>query len=59
MLLDALRRFSENVIFRRFGRSSHGHGAKHSPPGDRWPPEWSEGVPPVGGPDDPLTQVIK
>ena len=30
------------------------HGAKHSPPGDRCPPEWSEGVPPVGIPVTPL-----
>ena len=36
-----------------------GGSAKHSPPGDRCPSEWSEGVPPVGVPVTPLTQVIK
>ena len=35
------------------------NGAKHSPLGDRWPSEWSEGVPPVGVPVTPLTKVIK
>ena len=33
-------------------------GAKHAPPGDRWPSEGSEGVPPVGGPETPLTHDI-
>ena len=31
------------------------HGAKHCPPCDRWPSEWSEGVPPVDCPVIPLT----
>ena len=31
------------------------HGAKHSPPGDRCPPDWSDGVPPVGILGSPLT----
>ena len=35
------------------------YGANHSSPGDRWPSEWSEGVPPVGVPVAPLIQVIK
>ena len=36
----------------------HRFGAKHSPPGGVGPPDWSEGVPPVCKPGDPLTQVI-
>ena len=34
------------------------HGAKQSPPGPGWSPDWSQGVPPVWFPSDPLTQVI-
>ena len=32
------------------------HGAKHSPPGDQWPPDWPEGGgPPLCVPETPLT----
>ena len=34
------------------------NGAKHSPPGDRWPPDCLEGVPPVCVPGDLLTSDI-
>ena len=34
------------------------NGAKHSPPGDSGVPDWSEGVPPVCRPGDPLIHVI-
>ena len=34
------------------------YGAKHSPPGGVGMPDWSEWVPPVCVPGDPLTHVI-
>ena len=34
------------------------YGAKHSPPGDRWPPDCLEGVPPVCVPGPPLIYHI-
>ena len=35
------------------------YGAKHSLPGDRGEPQWSEGVPPVGVPVTPLIRVVR
>ena len=34
------------------------NGAKHSPPGGVGMPDWSEGVPPLCSPGDPLTHDI-
>ena len=36
----------------------HTDGAKHSPPGDRGPPDCPRPHPPVCGPGPPLTQDI-